>query len=1241
MRNNRVIIVLAVLLVSLGVVTSALAAAGMMSNRFNQPDEGTPSSTTGEKGLLSLIPNDQLVIRLYFTDQANLNEVAGQLDIWEVHLEKLYVVAAVTPDQYQWLQSLGYRLEIDAGKTANYGINALLDTRFYYFDNFFTNANGLYMVDFLRAISNNYPTLTQLIDIGDAYLASQPAQHDRDIWVLRITNEDPAYGDIANKPAFFLFSNVHAREVAIPELAIRYIKYLTQGYKGEGGYGHDPDVTWLVNHNVVYVLVSQNPDGHWVNEQNTSAYRRKNMDPYGGCSSSTLGVDLNRNSSFLWGCCGGSSGSACDDTYRGPSKGSEPETQAFQNYFATVMRDQNGPNGDNTIAPASPITTTGVFLSLHSYSDDILWPWGFMSTIYPDPPNFAQLQTIGRKMAYYNGYSPVGSIGYPVDGTTDNWTYGKFGIPSFTIEVGPSGGTCSDFFPPYGCIDGIDGMPRNFWTENKPVFLYLHKIARTPYLTTYGPDTGGVSVVPGVTTPGTEVLLSATIADHRYSNDPLKPINAAEYFIDAPGADGVGIPMNPADGNWGGTSEAVTATVNTTALSIGKHYLLVHGRNTDGTWGPFTAVFLYVLEPGVAPVLEGYVRDAHNNAPLAATVSAGTFQAMTDPATGYYHMPVISGTYTMTAAANNYSPVTVGGIHAQDYQVIQQNFYLQAPCTVFFDNIESGNLGWTVQSPWAITTEASHSPTHSWTDSPGTPYGNYVNISLTSLAFNLSGYTGMGLSFWHIYDTEPGWDYGRVEYSINGTTWTQVAAYSGYGHTTWTQTVIPLPALDGQANARIRFRFTSDSNTIADGWHVDDIRLTGSGPSCSTPISPTAEFTSTSPVYLGTPMRFIDMTHGTPPFQYHWDFGDGIGSSTAGDPIYTYTAPGIYTATMVVTNSLGSSSISHPVVVQSTVCMPIVMINLTQVSQGTIFTDTNVIYNADILPNTATKPYTYTINYGDGLTPTTATSSHDPLVLNHSFESPGTYPIEIAAWNCSPTQTVTSSLETTVVSHTYGLVVLPTQATRWGDPGMPVTYTLRVTNTGNTADTVSVSTGSHSWTTELSAGSIGPLAAGASHEITVTVTIPLDAPGGASDSVNIYFTSSHASLQPVSSTLTTQAKNTYGLELAPYADAQSGYVGTSVTYTILVTNTGNTTDIYDMAITSTWGAQITTPIGPLTSGSRIFFTVVINIPRDAIDGSRNTATVAVTSWGDPMLTKKVILTTTARAYRLFLPVMIK
>jgi len=532
------------------------------------------------------------VIRLYVEDSAHLNAVAGRLDIWESHPDESYVLARVTPAQYEWLADLGYRIEIDVEKAAAMEARAALDPRFHFFDDYNTNANGLYVTDFLEDINTAYPELTELYDIGDAWLAGQPGQHHRDLWVLRITNEDPAYGLVEDKPVFYLFATIHAREVAIPELAMRYIRYLTDGYDGEGGYGLDPDVTWLLDHNVAYVQVMQNPDGHWKDELDVNSFWRKNLNSTHGCSiSSWLGVDLNRNHSFLWNCCGGSSSDPCDETYRGPTAGSEPETQAFQDYFATVMQDQNGPNGDNELPPAAPDDTTGIFISLHSYSDLVLWPWGFDD--FGASPNHDQMQTIGRKFAYYNGYNASGSIYYAVDGATDDWVYGKFGVPSYTFEVGPAGGACYGFFPPYGCIDGIDGMPRNFWAENKPALLYAHKIARTPYMTTYGPDTQSLRLTPGSAYSGETVQLVGTIGDNRLAGDTLQFAAGAEYFIDVPGVDGTGIAMAPVDGVWGDDmSEAGVSPVDTFGLSVGQHYILVHGQSENGDWGPFTAVFL-------------------------------------------------------------------------------------------------------------------------------------------------------------------------------------------------------------------------------------------------------------------------------------------------------------------------------------------------------------------------------------------------------------------------------------------------------------------------------------------------------------------------------------------------------------------------------------------------------------------------------------------------------------------------
>ena len=65
--------------------------------------------------------------------------------------------------------------------------------------------------------------------------------------------------------------------------------------------------------------------------------------------------------------------------------------------------------------------------------------------------------------------------------------------------------------------------------------------------------------------------------------------------------------------------------------------------------------------------------------------------------------------------------------------------------------------------------------------------------------------------------------------------------------------------------------------------------------------------------------------------------------------------------------------------------------------------------SADIAPDAATKPYTYTVDYDDGTPVTEMTSSADPLSLNHTFATTGTYTVEFAAWNCTLTGPVTDS----------------------------------------------------------------------------------------------------------------------------------------------------------------------------------------------------------------------------------------
>jgi hypothetical protein len=197
-------------------------------------------------------------------------------------------------------------------------------------------------------------------------------------------------------------------------------------------------------------------------------------------------------------------------------------------------------------------------------------------------------------------------------------------------------------------------------------------------------------------------------------------------------------------------------------------------------------------------------------------------------------MQVISGTYVVSASAAGHTISTWPEAPARDYQVTTLDFELFPICSLFSDEVELGNLGWTPQGSWAISAEASHSPTHAWSDSPGGVYANNLNTSLTSPILDLSNYQGAALSFWHSYNLESGYDYAYLEYSTDsGASWQAVTNFNGV-QSGWSRVEFPLPALDGQTGARLRFRLSTDYSVQRDGWHIDDISLAGGGTACIT-----------------------------------------------------------------------------------------------------------------------------------------------------------------------------------------------------------------------------------------------------------------------------------------------------------------------------------------------------------------------------------------------------------------------
>ena len=543
-----------------------------------------------------LTADSPFVLRVYYNDIGDLGALQAY-DLWEYNnLRERYVLVSADALVYRELIANGWTVAIDPAATAQLGRSAgSLRT---FFGNYRT-VDELYAD--LATWAAASPFLAEVVDYGQSYCLGEGGctTPGGEAWpgfplrAIRLTNE--AVGGSSTiggatitrgtKPVFFLMAGIHAREITTPEIAMRFMRQLLDGY------GNDADATWLLDFHEIWVVPTANPDGHWLVELGaTDAYgglpffQRKNANndvagngladcPFWPPSSfAQFGIDLNRNHTFGWGPPGSSNG-PCDMTYRGPSAASENETAALETLIAALFADGRGP----ALTDAAPDDTSGLFITLHSFGDLVLWPWGHIE----DPaPNMTDLKAIGDKFATYNGYlscQPSVCL-YMSNGASDDYAYGELGVAAFTFEMG------NGFMPPFGVLDDEQ------WPANAPALRYAAKIARTPYVTVHGPDALGVTVA----VVGEAQTVTATIDG---ATNGGRPIAAAHYTIDTPPwtEDVAAWPLSPADGAFDSPTELVTADVLTSGLAPGRHTLFVRGQDEDDNWGPVSAAFFIVI----------------------------------------------------------------------------------------------------------------------------------------------------------------------------------------------------------------------------------------------------------------------------------------------------------------------------------------------------------------------------------------------------------------------------------------------------------------------------------------------------------------------------------------------------------------------------------------------------------------------------------------------------------------------
>ncbi len=239
-----------------------------------------------------------------------------------------------------------------------------------------------------------------------------------------ISKKDP------KKPKVLYTALHHAREPNSLSQMLFYLWYLLENY------GKDDTVDRILRETELYFVPCINPDGYLQNQSthpNGGGMWRKNMWVDG--SGNLKGVDLNRNYSYFWGVDNaGSSGNPNSQTFRGPSAFSEPETQAIRYLCLEVP--------------------FAVALNYHTFGNYLIHPWG-----YNDEPTSedALFKAMGSVMNRESGFlmgTGVETVGYLVNGDSDDWMYGentgKPAIYSMTPEVGPS------FWPPAADIDQLN-----------------------------------------------------------------------------------------------------------------------------------------------------------------------------------------------------------------------------------------------------------------------------------------------------------------------------------------------------------------------------------------------------------------------------------------------------------------------------------------------------------------------------------------------------------------------------------------------------------------------------------------------------------------------------------------------------------------------------------------------------------------------------------------------------------------
>ena len=293
------------------------------------------------------------------------------------------------------------------------------------FDGFRTYA-GLFAKHQMMAMDNDYIT---------GHIVGQ-THYNRDIWAYLLSDEDNTTKYGVKEAGMMVNGGIHAREWQSPETLTQIITDFHNKSNDQSFYQYLLEnasiITIPINNIDGFLQTQRYPTQNWYSDDigpRDGRMRRKNLldtDEILNSQEDFLnGVDLNRNNNPYWASSNSSSDNPSSIVFHGPSSQSEPETQARLTAANLIDADQ-----------------FRLYTDVHSFSQV-----HFANRSFNNRLNILQSRVLADFTNHHSAY-PEGKVyvdrssfttaGFGI-GATDEYFQSTYQIPSWTLEIEPSG----------------------------------------------------------------------------------------------------------------------------------------------------------------------------------------------------------------------------------------------------------------------------------------------------------------------------------------------------------------------------------------------------------------------------------------------------------------------------------------------------------------------------------------------------------------------------------------------------------------------------------------------------------------------------------------------------------------------------------------------------------------------------------------------------------------------------------